>query len=93
MTFFEHGCHVCSKQLLNNLLHPPRGVFFLFKLEGCALKVGGVTPPLGGSRNIPVRNPFTQSKHVLINSVNRLYLTVSTNTHKLFQVTHSVIKR
>ena len=28
-----------------------------------------------------IRNPFTQSKHVLINSVNRLYLTVSTSTH------------
>ena len=29
--------------MLNNLLHPPRGgIFFLFKLEGCALKVGGV---------------------------------------------------
>ena len=32
---------------------PQGGVFFLFKLEGCALKVGGVNPPLGGSRNIP----------------------------------------
>ena len=30
------------------------GVFFLFKLEGCALKVGGgCKPPLGGSRNKP----------------------------------------
>jgi len=29
------------------------GVFFLFKLQGCALKVGGCKPPLGGSRNIP----------------------------------------
>ena len=31
------------------------GYFFLFKLEGCALKVGGCKPPLGGggSRNIP----------------------------------------
>jgi len=28
-----------------------------------------------------IQNPFTQSKHVLINSVNRLYLTVSTSTH------------
>ena len=27
---------------------PPRGVFFLFKLEGCALKVGGCNPPPGG---------------------------------------------
>ena len=33
---------------------PQEGVFFLFKLEGCALKVGGCKPPpLGGSRNIP----------------------------------------
>jgi len=31
-----------------------RGVFFLFKLEGCALKFGGCNPPpLGGSRNNP----------------------------------------
>ena len=35
------------------IYYPPRGVFFLFKLEGCALKVGGVNPPYGGSRNIP----------------------------------------
>ena len=35
------------------IYYTPKGVFFLFKLEGCALKVGGVTPPpLGGSRNI-----------------------------------------
>jgi len=40
-----------------------------------------------------IENPFTQSKHVLINSVNRLYITVSTSIHsRLFQVTHSVIK-
>ena len=47
MTFLNMD--VCSKQLLNNLLHPPRGgvFFFLFKLEGCALKVGGVNPPRG----------------------------------------------
>ena len=32
---------------------PQGGVFFLFKLEGCALKVGGCKSPLGGSRNIP----------------------------------------
>ena len=28
-----------------------------------------------------IQNPFTQSKHVLTNSANRLYLTVSTSTH------------
>jgi len=27
---------------------PQGGVFFLFKLEGCALKVGGCKPHLGG---------------------------------------------
>ena len=40
------------------------GVFFLFKLEGCALKVGGVNPPRG-SRNIPAQQtvfPTAQSQ-------------------------------
>ena len=41
------------------------GVFFLFKLEGCALKVGGCKPPLGGgSRNIPVRNTVTRMRSI-----------------------------
>ena len=32
---------------------PKGGYFFLFKLEGCALKVGGCKPPLGGLEIFP----------------------------------------
>jgi len=36
------------------IYYTPQGVFFLFKLEGCALKVGGVNP-LGGGLEISLR--------------------------------------
>jgi len=52
MTFLNMGAMSVASNCSIIYYTPKGGVFFLFKLEGCALKVGGVNPPRG-SRNIP----------------------------------------
>jgi len=45
------------------IYYTPRGVFFLFKLEGCALKVGGVNP-LGGLEISLLSRPYFLQRRV-----------------------------